>query len=644
MIDPERVLDGLNPKQRDAAQALRGPVVILAGAGSGKTTTITRRIAYQVATRTFSPESILAVAFTRKARTEMRKKLAAYGITDVNVQTIHAAAYQQLRWLGKRPPEVLGEGDKQELMKGVIESVAPQHSGVYRKDLITIVERAKGLGITPTGFEQSARSWPMPLDPDVMARVYGEYERQKDRSGRIDFEDMQRLALEAMHSDPTYSERLHDRVQAITVDEFQDVSRVQVQLIEAWLGGRDEVCVVGDDYQSIYGFRGGSPEFLLGWDRRFPHAKRVVLEANYRSSPEILEFANRLVSSLGGHAKNLRAIMPGGPSPVLRDVPDEPAFVVETVRRLRAEHRTPFEEMAVLVRVNRATAGFQQAFAAAGIPYRVEEGGFLQRPAIAAATRTLRRDGGAVVPAVERAAEAGGLRAGARSEGQHVQDLTLLVELAREFAAAHPEAVVPAFLSDLDQRFTQREDAGEGRGVRLMTYHDAKGLEFDAVFLPRLIDGELPYRSGRAEAPRDEERRLLYVGITRARKHLFVTRTGQASSFWRELEPPRPTVASRLRPMAAPRGGPSARTIDGDVSGSLLEVLTRWRGHLYRRPQFSTFSDSELTAIANSVPTDKDALRAALRSDAKVEKYAVELLDLITRKLAQDGKRGMTNE
>jgi len=639
VIDPERVLTGLNPEQLDAARTTRGPVIILAGAGTGKTTTITRRVAYQVTTGTFAAGAILAVAFTRKARTEMRHRLAAQGITGVNVQTIHGAAFQQLHWQAAVVPEVLGDGDKQTLMRSVLEQVAPEHAYVYRKDVITAIERAKGSGIPPSGFERAARSWPLPLDADVLARIYAEYERQKDKRGRIDFEDMQRLALDAMRSKSDHAERFRQRIRAITVDEFQDVSSLQVELIEAWLGGRDEICVVGDDYQSIYGFRGGSPAFLLDWPRRFPTAKRVTLEENYRSTPEILGFANRLVPSLGGYPKRLRPTKPGGPPPTLRELSDESDFVVSKVHELHEREGVAFEEMAVLVRVNRSTVQFEEAFARARIPYRVEEGGFLQRPAVAAAIRVLRTSSGAVLEAVEGTVVAGGVRPGETEDSQHVQDLETLIELAREYTAAHPDSDVAAFLSDLDQRFSQQDDAAEGRGVRLMTYHNAKGMEFDAVFLPRLIAGELPYRSKRAETPQDEERRLLYVGITRARQHLFVTRSGAPSAFWRELLPPRPMAAkvpSRIaaRTSSAPMTTPNAYN-GVDLTGSLLDVLKRWRDLLYRRPQFTLFSEGDLQAIAAAAPKTKDDLRIALGSSDKADKYALELLDLIGRKNAR---------
>jgi DNA helicase-2/ATP-dependent DNA helicase PcrA len=257
---------------------------------------------------------------------------------------------------------------------------------------------------------------------------------------------------------------------------------------------------------------------------------------------------------------------------------------------------------------------------------------------VAAAIRALRTSEQDLLTAVQGAVAAGGLRPGETADAQHVQDLETLQQLAREFVESHPVTDVATFLADLEQRFSQRDDAAEGRGIRLMTYHNAKGMEFDAVFLPRLVSGELPYRSSRTEAPADEERRLLYVGITRARKHLFVTRAGPPSVFWRELLPPRPRTASALsrkveRTSSSPMSTSNAQTVD--LSGSLFDVLLRWRVHLYRRPEFTIFRDRELQAIAEAVPKTAEDLRIALASDSKANKYGPELLDLIRRKAAR---------
>src|SRR5438093_11226823 len=228
--------------------------------------------------------------------------------------------------------------------------------------------------------------------------------------GRLDFEDMLGLALRLFDEHPEAADAVRSRFSAFTVDEFQDVNPLQAGLLERWLGARDDLCVVGDDYQTIYAFTGASPEHLLGFTRRFPLATVVRLEENYRSTPEILDLANRLAPRLGGARKTLRSNRPSGPPPIARAEPDENAevtAVVEAVRRLQREGGVPLEEIAVLYRINARSEPFEEAFAAAGIPYQVRDGAFLRRPGPRAVVSRLRRSaGGGVLEAVERATEA----------------------------------------------------------------------------------------------------------------------------------------------------------------------------------------------------------------------------------------------
>jgi ATP-dependent DNA helicase UvrD/PcrA len=291
------------------------------------------------------------------------------------------------------------------------------------------------------------------------------------------------------------------------------VNPLQAALLDRWLGDRDDVCVVGDDYQTIYTFTGASPSFLLRFPERFPHATVVRLEDNYRSSPEILDVANRLAPRLGGFHKTLRATRPSGPPPVARPMPDQGAEVDAVVRAVLGlrDRGVALEEVAVLYRINARSEPFEEAFADAGIPYQVRDGAFLRRPGPRAALRRLRDHGGEkAAAAVAAATDALGFQGEATNHGDEEAtrraDLARLRALAAEFDAAHPDGDVSAFVAELTRRFSAELS---GRGVNLLTYHRAKGLEFDAVFLPRLVDGELPFRSGRAKADAAEERRLL---------------------------------------------------------------------------------------------------------------------------------------
>jgi ATP-dependent DNA helicase UvrD/PcrA len=633
--DPEAILRGLNPAQREAATAVRGPVAILAGAGSGKTTTITRRIAYQVATGTFRVEQVLAVTFTEKAARELKSRLHGLGVEGVEARTFHAAALAQLgrmweRHTGSPLPDVLDS--KARVVSPLANSLPPPHKFLPRSDLAGEIEWAKNRMVPPEGYlaavEASGHQPPIPAE--MMLRLYEGYERRKRAMRRIDFEDMLGLAVRMFDEHPDAAREVRARFAAFTVDEFQDVNALQAALLDRWLGGRDEVCVVGDDYQTIYSFTGASPEHLLRFRERYPNARIVALEDNYRSTPEVLTVANRLVPRLGGFPKTLRATRPSGPSPTLRWFPDqaaEIAFVVEDVRRLHSEG-VPFEEMAVLYRINARSEPFEEAFAEARIAYQVRDGAFLRRPGPRAVVHRLRRATGSVDAEMERALAALGHRPhegdfDSTEEATRQADLGRLGALASEFVEAHPEADVAAFLAELGRRFATEES---GRGVNLLTYHRAKGLEFDAVFLPRLLDGELPFRSGRSRAPEDEERRLLYVGITRARRHLVLSwpregRNGR-SPFVDEITGGR---EEPVRPAPRPR-----QPVVVGSNGPLLDRLRKWRLERSKAdgvPAYVVFHDSTLAAIAERRPTTEvELLDVPGIGPAKLSRYGDEVL------------------
>jgi DNA helicase-2/ATP-dependent DNA helicase PcrA len=529
----QETLTGLNDAQRRAAQAVRGPVAILAGAGTGKTTTITHRIAYQVATGTFPAEQILAVTFTEKAAGELKQRLARLGAQGVEARTFHAAALAQLgrlweRHTGDRLPEILSS--KAPLIASLANALPPPHKFMPRSELAGEIEWAKNQMIPWRRYlaDTQALGHEPPIPEELMAGIYQGYERRKERTGRIDFEDMLLLAVQLFDEHPAAAQQVRERFRAFTVDEYQDVNPLQQALLERWLGDRDELCVVGDDYQTIYSFTGASPDYLLGFPNRYPQAEVIRLEDNYRSSPQVLAVANGLARHLSGFDKELRATRADGPNPTARafgDAVAEVVFVTDEVRRLHAEG-VAYEGMAVIYRINARSEAYEEAFAGAGIPYQVRDGAFLRRPGPRSVLARLRRPGSAegVSAVVASATDAVGFDPDAdpddAEEVTRQADLARLRALAAEFEAARGDADVAGFVAELSRRFSTEHS---GRGVNLLTYHRAKGLEFDAVFLPRLLDKELPFRSQRSAANPVEERRLLYVGITRARRHLYLS-------------------------------------------------------------------------------------------------------------------------
>ncbi|MDQ2982985.1 MAG: ATP-dependent DNA helicase UvrD2 [Actinomycetota bacterium] len=612
-----RIFDGLNEEQRRAVEAIRGPVCILAGAGSGKTTTITRRVANQVATEAFAPDQILAVTFTDKAAAEMRGRLEALGVEGVRARTFHSAGLAQLRWFRGGPPgRILSS--KAMLLRYIGNTLPPPYRYRPAGDLATEVEWAKNSRLSPETYRSSLDGHEPPIPADLMARVFRDYEGRKQEQGLIDFEDLLELAIRMLEEEPEALAAVRKRYLAFTVDEYQDVNLLQQTLLDLWLGERNDVCAVGDDYQSIYAFTGATPRHLLGMPARFANATVVRLESNYRSSPQVLALANRLVPRLGGAEKTLRPTLDDGPEPELRGIGDAAAegeFVVERVRALHAEG-VPLEEMAVLMRLNARSADFEELFSDAQVPF--QGAALLARDA---ARRLLKTLGGSTSTSVasevrEAAREHGMLdevpdKLGEREETRQA-DLKRLCALAEEFDDGVQD--VAAFLAWLRARF----DHGAQGGVHLLTLHRAKGLEFEAVFLPRVEEKELPckpaLRGGAAEIA--EERRLLYVGMTRAKRHLALTWTQKPSRFLAELG----VEAVTRRP---------ARRADA-VLPPTFHALKQWRLERARAdevPAYVVFHNSTLELIAEHSPRTLGELASVPGvGPTKLERYGEEVL------------------
>ncbi len=602
-VDP---LDGLNPEQRRAAEAVRGPVCILAGAGSGKTTTITRRIAQQVSSGAFPANAVMAVTFTDKAAGELRSRLAALGAARVRASTFHSAALRQLRHFA---PARLGPilPSKVLLLRQIANRLPAPYKFRPAGDLATEIEWAKNRRISPELYAD--REPPIPID--LMKRVYVEYEERKRASGSIDFEDLLELAIQMFEEDAGARDTFRAQYLAFTVDEYQDVNLLQQTLLDLWLGDRDDLCVVGDDYQSIYAFTGAGPEHLLGMPDRFPHAQVFRLEENYRSSPQVLELANTLVPLLGGAEKTLHATRADGPEPVVRPYPDaasEDAALVAVIRALEC----PLEDAAILARTNARLSDFEQVLHDARIPY--QGASLLDRDAARRLCRRLERSGAPAAEAVRAEALAAGWverRPDKLGEREQVRqdDLTRLVELAAEF-----DGDAAAFVADLRERFAPGSDAA--RGIHLMTFHRAKGLEFEAVFLPRLQDKELPSKQARSDDEIAEERRLLYVGLTRAKRVLWLSWFGKRSRFLAELG-----VAASPHAEAKPDWTPDAQR------------LREWRLERAKAdevPAYVVFPDSVLHAIAAARPgTLGELAQISGVGPAKLDRYGDDVLAVV---------------
>ena len=617
-MDAARIFDGLNPEQQRAVETVRGPVCILAGAGSGKTTTITRRIANQIACGAFGGREVLAVTFTDKAAGEMRERLELLGADGVTARTFHSAALAILHWLGDPPRRITAS--KALALRRIGNTLPRPYRFRPAGDLATEIEWAKNRRLSPASYLPELGDHEPPVPPELMARVFRRYETRKDEAGYVDFEDLLERAIRLFDDDPAAATAFRERYRAFTIDEYQDVNLLQQTLLERWLGPRNELCAVGDDYQSIYSFTAATPRYLLEMARRFPSAAVIRLESNYRSTPEVLELANRLVPHLGGVAKVLRTTKPAGEAPILRPLASaeaEAGFVVERVRALRAEG-TPYEEMAVLCRTNARLVDFEEAFHDAEIPF--QGASLLGREAARRLLRRLRGVVSTAIGAIVRGAaeDAGWLenppeKLGEREEVRQA-DLARFVSLAREFEDG--TRTTRDFVADLEARFGSSGKAR--RGVHLLTLHSAKGLEFDAVFLPRVEERELPIRQAKREDELGEERRLFYVGLTRARRYLAVTWSGRPSRFLKELG-----VDVTYPRRAAP----------SEPDDPVYAALKRWRferANADAKPAYVVFHNTTLAEIAARRPRDLWELGAVPGvGPAKLAQYGNEVLAVV---------------
>ncbi|WP_373177392.1 ATP-dependent helicase, partial [Mycobacterium marinum] len=420
---------GLDDEQREAVLAPRGPVCVLAGAGTGKTRTITHRIAQLVASGHVAAGQVLAVTFTQRAAGEMRARLrgldaaaqTSSGVGAVQALTFHAAAHRQLRYFW---PRVVGDIGWQLLDSKF--AVVARAAGRARlnassdnvRDLAGEIEWAKASLITPEQYSAAvaAASRDTPLDAAQIAAVYAEYESLKVRDESLtllDFDDLLLHTAAAIENDAAVAQEFRDRYRCFVVDEYQDVTPLQQRVLLAWLGDRDDLTVVGDANQTIYSFTGASPRFLLDFSRRFPDATLVRLERDYRSTPQVVSLANRVIAAARGRVAGSRLQLTGqrepGPAPSFDEYPDEVAeatAVAASIARL-IQSGTPASEIAILYRVNAQSEVYEEALTEAGIAYQVRGGeGFFNRQevkqAMVALQRAAERDIEAALPDVVR--------------------------------------------------------------------------------------------------------------------------------------------------------------------------------------------------------------------------------------------------
>jgi DNA helicase-2/ATP-dependent DNA helicase PcrA len=748
----------LDPEQQQAVLAPLGPVCILAGAGTGKTRTITHRIEHLVHAMGVPAGHILAVTFTTRAAGELRGRLRSLGVEGVQARTFHAAA---LRQLGYFWPKVAGAALPRlvESKIGLVARAAGrlhlQPDRTELRDLTSEVEWAKATLVAPEGYPAAAaaggRQATQP--PDVVARLYATYEQTKREAGVLDFDDLLLLTAAIIEEHSWVATELRSRYRHFVVDEYQDVNPLQQRVLDAWLGDRDSLCVVGDANQTIYSFTGATPRYLLDFPRRFPDAALVRLVRDYRSTPQVVGLANALLArsdagaaatpshqplragdtgpsaagglrpphqplrgSAGGRraprgaAGQLVAQLPDGPDPVWVEADSEPEEASAVTKRIQALLRSGVSasDVAILYRINAQSEVYEAALGAAGVPYLVHGGErFFDRPEVKDAVRLLRASARSADPdsppgLADRVADvlgATGWRpgqppAGSGAERERWENLAALWRLAGAAHDADPAASLDAFLADLADR-AAHQHIPTVEGVTLSSLHAAKGLEWDAVFIVGLVDGTLPIVHAQTAEQVEEERRLLYVGITRARSHLTLSwalarseggrRSRRPSRFMDGLRPSgkgpsglgkgssglrspgkggpgsggsggpggsrattadggagrRSRTAVRCRVCGTALTGAPARlgrceSCPGDVDAALYERLRAWRVARAKEqsvPGYVVFTDATLVAIAESRPRSVAELVAIPGiGQAKLDRYGDDVLDVVAGK------------
>jgi len=689
----ERILGGLDAEQREVASTLNGPMCVLAGAGTGKTRAITHRIAYGVHSGVYSPQRLLAVTFTARAAAEMRSRLRDLGVGSVQARTFHAAALRQLQFfwpqaVGGALPNLLDH--KAQMIAEAARRLRLSTDRASIRDLASEIEWAKVSMLTPANYLEKAqdRGTPGGFDLTAVARVFQSYEDVKTDRNVIDFEDVLLITVGILQEDPKVAATVREQYRHFVVDEYQDVSPLQQRLLELWLGGRDDLCVVGDASQTIYSFTGASPKHLLGFKAQYPGATVVKLIRDYRSTPQVVRLANELLAGRrsGGPVADaawaaplqLVAQRPGGPVPQFTECSDDEAEAATVALKARAllDAGTPASQIAVLFRTNGQSEAYERALASAGIGYQLRGGErFFARKEVRDAILQLRAATRAVTHStapeplgqlVRDIVSSLGYTDSAPQSGGAVRErwesLAALVALADELVLSRgAEFSLADFVNELQER-SLAQHAPTVQGVTLASLHAAKGLEWEAVFLVGLSEGLMPISFADTPETVDEERRLLYVGITRAKEHLYLswstarTPGGRAnrkpSRFLDGLRPDSVASSSLRGKGSAPRrkaAVPASCRVCGTMLSSgaerkigrcsqcppsyeeqTFEALRAWRKAVALEadvPAFVVFTDATLTAIAEARPASLEQLAKLPGVGAsKLEKYGEAVL------------------
>ena len=684
VVEPDALLDGLNNAQRLAVTSTTSPLCILAGAGSGKTRVLTRRIAYRAATGDLDPRHVLALTFTRKAAGELTARLRSLGLREqVAAGTFHSIAYAQLRtrWAERSitPPQLMTR--KAGFVIGLLTGAEKSTPGI---DFVSEIEWAKARMVEPEDYPEAAKTAGRkpPISYEATAAIYARYEDQRRQKRLIDFDDMLRVCHRDLLSDDGFAASQRWRFAHLFVDEFQDVNPLQHALLEAWRGDRPDLCIVGDPNQAIYSWNGADPELLHTFPERFPDGETIRLLDNYRSSPQILAAANALLVGGRGvdHDGTQSATRPDGAIPSIRELPDERAEAAAIARAAR-DHHGPgarWSNQAVLVRTNAQLPILEEAMKSAGIPFRVRGATpLLDQPEIKVALSELRRTIRPFTDAIHDLALSVDIEDESESDraAERRANLDALVQMARDYIAIETPPTANGFFLWLTATTRADQPDPNGDAIELLTFHAAKGLEWPIVHLAGLEQGYVPIGHAKTPGAWAEERRLFYVAATRAERELLCTwaksRTFGERSVPRErsefldtyatacealeagIDPiavGNGTTAPRLAPTPGTRSSKPKEKASKSSGGrkrpgsypdsleatdhSLFDALRAWRSERAKSadvPAFVVCNDHTLAEIARQKPqTPVELLRVYGMGEIKVSKFGGELLTIIS--------------
>lgn len=687
---PDAILDALDPEQRQVASVLDRPMAVIAGAGTGKTRAITHRIAHAALSGAKDPRHTLAVTFTTRAAGEMRSRLDRLGVAGVQARTFHSAALRQLQHFWPRVhrrelPPVSGA------TFGLVAEAAGRHrirtdTGVLR-DLSGEISWAKVSNVSPGEYPRlapAAHRSVSGLEPTTIARVLTSYEQVKSERDLIDFDDILLLTVALLGEHPEIADEVRGRYRHLVVDEFQDVSPLQQNVLNAWLGDSDDLCVVGDPHQSIHAFAGARPQYLTEFTRTHPGAAVVHLVRDYRSTPQVVELANAMLRAGGGLVNGpatLIAQQPDGPRPEIEGAATEADEARETARWLRAQHAAgiAWDEMAVLFRIRAQSPAIEAALDDAGVPYVVRgTEKFYERPEIRQAL-------GQVIAHANQGPDQPGLSAlqgilaglgwrdtapeGAGSARERWESLKALLDLSQDFDDEYDGVTLGVLAEELQKR-ADLQHAPVAHGVTLATIHSAKGLEWDAVAVTGVHEGSLPFVLATTDDQLAEEQRLLYVAVTRARFRLRVSWARSSTQGRGNRQPSRflGTLAGRVTGPARvqtssgrrQRGtsqsdvcrvcGEGLRTgserklgrhedCANDVDEVLFDALRVWRKRVADEasmPAFVIFTDATLIALAERRPPDEAGLlKVPGVGRTKAERHGEQVLAILAEHAAR---------